>query len=215
MITKKQEKALREYVRVTPPEDVAWGMGSTDVLKAGPYRLLPLVGTVRRTKSGAALVVQGLLLKVYADKNEGLLNWKIPLSEGTLGSALELLAALGWDGRVWPSEAGWPDSDPWEAKGLHRMLGELGLKGSMVFPPVAGKGTRTLRVLVSKSGMNLFPLPPTVEAEDRLPIPSEWEAKLRVWMVDPSIFTEEVTDLLPAPRWLNPHKGEKTLGSSV
>lgn len=200
MLTKKQEKALREYVRVTPPEEVAWGMGSTDLIQAGPYRFLPLVGSVRKTKSGVALVLGGLLLKVYAQKNEGLLNWKIPLTEGTIGSALELLAALGWDGRVWPSEAGWPDSDPWETKGLQRMLGELGLRNTMVFPPVAGKGTRALRVLVGKGGMNLFPLPPTVEAEDRLPVPPEWEAKLRFLAANPSVFTEDVTELIPAPR---------------
>jgi hypothetical protein len=165
MITKKIEKAIKDYQRNTPESDRAYGtvIGKA-VMQASIYRLLPLLGYIIQGK----LFIQGILLKSYVDEHSGSMDWAIPLNERTMGDALTVLASLGWDGRVWPRDKGWPDGDPKEAKGLRVLMERIGLTASLVFPPHNEKGSRVLRIHVLKTGGTPFPLPPYVDDADKV-----------------------------------------------
>lgn len=198
MLTNAQEKALREYVRQTPPSDVARGMMLTDGAKPGPYRLLPLMGYIGKRGETPYLIVQGLLLRTFDDRQVGMLSWTIPLTDATQPAALDLLVGLGWDGRLWPNDAGWPDGDPREAEGLRKLLRECRLDASLVFPPVEGLGCRTIRVLVAKKGGEPFPMPPALSEEDRVEVGPGLADKFAALVADPSVFPETAPTAIPS-----------------
>lgn len=201
MLTKKQEKALKDYVRTTPPENQAHGMLTAPNTKPNVYRFLPLLSHFSPFRGKLYLILQGILMLPLQDKHAGMMSWTIPVNDATKADVLALLAALGWDGRVWPNDAGWPDEDRYEASGLERLLYESYIDASMVFPPHPERGSRVLRVLVSKPS-GRFPLPIQLEDEDRVAVTPELQSRFEVLVADPSVFKEKgSSDPLPHARF--------------
>lgn len=201
MLTKKQEKTLKEYERLTPRENLAYGSLTSSNPKPGTYRFMPLLGHISVYSGQTYLIIQGILLLTYQDKHAGTISWTIPLNKGTKEEGLALLAALGWDGRVWPDDAGWPDGDQHEATGLERLLYESYIDASLVFPPHPERGSRVIRVLVSKSN-GRFPMPIQLEEEDLVAVTPELRSRFDVLVADPSIFKEKGGGAtLPTPRF--------------
>ena len=207
MLTKAQEKTLKEYVRQTPAERVARGMVLSEVSRPGLHRLLPLMGYVGVRAGKPYLLIQGLLLRIVEDKQVGMLSWTIPILPETKVAAVNVLASMGWDGRLWPNDAGWPDEEPQEAKGLQKLLHECRLAASMVFPPVPGAGSRTIRVLVAKGNGTPFPLPPELQADDLIQATPELMGRFEALVADSGLFQEEppTTDLVRSRiRYISP-----------
>ena len=180
MITKKIEKAVKEYMRLTAPANQAFGFfgGGRENPSAGQFRILPLVSYPFKGR----LMIQSCLLRTYEDKQIGVLDWSLPVNETTLPAVLGVLAALGWDGRYWPEDPGWPDTEPKEAEGLKGLLIKTGIPGTLVFPPHDEKGSRVLQINVLKTNGDKFPLPMMVAESDRVEPTPEMEAKLRTIM---------------------------------
>ena len=190
MLTKKQERRLKDYVRATPKEQLAYAhVTSTEKVRSGLYRFMPLIGCTRPKEGQVYLHLSGVLLRPFESKHEGTMSWYAPLSDESLVPLAELLVALGWDGRVWPNDAGWPDGDDREAAGLEQLLKEGHLDASMVFPPDPKKGSKVINVLVG--GSDPFPMPLDLEQGDRALVPSSILDRLQALMADPGVFTEK------------------------
>ena len=189
MITKKDEAATKAYLKTTEPRDVAYGhvIGSNPDIHPGPYRLLPVLGWLRREKGSVYLALSCLMLRVFDDKHMGTMGWNLPLNERTEKAVCGVLTSLGWDGRIWPTDPGWPDGLK-DATGLKVLLVESKLFASFVFPPV-DQGSRVLRITVLKSNTD-FPLSPEVPADDFV-VPTEAQLeKLRALAADTSVFVK-------------------------
>ena len=166
---KKDEKAVREYLRTTPAQDVAYGSIAKDQTKPARYRFLPLLGSIVVRSDRTFLALQGLLLRLHEDQQAGGMSWSIPLNERTMTQAANLLTSLGWEGRTWPNDAGWPDSDEKEAVGFNRLLTECSLEASFVFPPDPVQGSRAVFVDVASCENGIFPLAPDNEGVESNP----------------------------------------------
>jgi hypothetical protein len=191
MLTKKHEKAIKDYLRTTPLEDQAFGyfVGGYDCATAGQYRFLPLIGFPYKKK----IVLQGILLRTFEDKQAGTLNWILPAHDKTFKEALEVLTALGWDGRYWPEDPGWPDTEPKEEKGLRDILTRMRITSTLVFPPHDEKGSRVLKLNVLKTNGDKFPLPMSIFEEDKVPATADMETRLRT-----ILMTDAILDFHPA-----------------
>ncbi len=195
MLTDKQEKALRRYVRDTPPEDVAYAVVSDKTLKPGPFRMLPLLAYLRQDEGDPCpnLWVYSTVLLNYADTHRGLLNWRIPLTERNIPVAVRLLGSLGWDGRVWPQDGGWPEESSQESVGLRLIMTDMGMGSIMVFPPDAERGSAALSFLVSRSNGHQFVLPPQSSLEEGVEVRQDLDERLRGLMTNLDLFRAEVT----------------------
>lgn len=190
MLTSKQERALERYVKRTPPEQVAQAIVSNLDLKPGPFRMLPLMACIRHNESGPLpyLMVFAGVLRNYQDEHQGSLSWRVPLNDQTVPTATRLLGAMGWDGRVWPDERGWPDDVEQEASGLRVIMEESRLGQTLVFPPDAERGSRVLPFLLSRSRGRGFVLPVEYSLPEDAEVRPELEARLRALMQTPELF---------------------------
>lgn len=190
MLTSKQERALERYVRRTPPEQVAQALVSNLDLKPGPFRLLPLMACIRQNESGPLpyLMVFAGVLRNYQDDHQGSLSWRIPLNEQTIPTATRLLAAMGWDGRVWPNDKGWPDDDARESLGLRVIMEESRLGQTFIFPPDPERGNRVLPFLLSRSRGRQFVLPVEYSLPEDVEVRPELEARFRELIQTPDLF---------------------------
>lgn len=192
MLTEKQKKALKRYERETPIRDTAFGVVTevTKPLSAGLYRLLPLAGGIRVNKDGdIKLVISGTVLRAFEAKNVGILNWGIPMTPANIPKAVQVMAALGWDGKVWPLDGGWPhptDNED-EAKGLEFIMRDLKLAQVFTFPPDAVRGSRVLKFVLGHT-VDFFPMPLTLSPEDIVEVPATYEARLRALLDERDIF---------------------------
>ena len=190
MLTKKQDKALKDYMRTTLPENVAYAKLTSRNTKPGVYRFLPIISYLTPYKGRTHLVINGILVTSAQDTHGGTLVWDIPLTDATREDALALLVALGWTGRVWPCDPGWPDDDKDEMEGMSRVLYDSYLDASLVFPPHPEQGCRVIRVHVLK-GTVRFPLPLWVEDEDRVEVTPEVRARFAEILATPYVFHEQ------------------------
>lgn len=163
MLTKKAEKAAKEYARKTKREDLCVAkVTSGDQVRPGPYNLLPIVCSVHKAKNGSFVLLTSFLLRISDEAHVGVMNWMLPFNERTETTVANLLASLGWDGRVWPEESGWPGDDTKEATGLRTLLKGQNLHSTLTFPPDPKNGNAILRQEVLRASAD-FPLSPDIE----------------------------------------------------
>lgn len=185
MLTKKAERAAKEYVKRTPREDLATAkVVGGDAVKPGPYNILPIMCSLHRGKQTSFVHIACFLLRVTDDEHVGVMNWVLPFNPRTETQVANLLASLGWDGRVWPDEPGWPEGK--EAAGLKALLAGSNIQATLTFPPDAENGNAMLRQWVLRTSAD-FPLPPEVEGGGKEATPEQME-KLRKLAIDPTCF---------------------------
>ncbi len=185
MLSKRAEKAAKEYSKRTPREDLCLAkVTSGDQVRPGPYNLLPILGSVHKGRNQAFVLITTFLLRIADDAHVGVMNWVLPFNERTERTVAKLLVSLGWDGRVWPEEPGWPGTDTKESHGLRSLLAGQNLLATLTFPPDGENGNAIVRQEVLRTSAN-FPLCPDVpEDEGKEPTP-EQIAKLRKLAEDP------------------------------
>ncbi len=188
MLTKKVIAANKAYAKQTDPRDVAYGRVIGGDVHPGPYRILPVLGWMRKEKGVIGVTLSCILLRIYDDKHMGSLGWNIPVNERTEKAVCRALTSFGWDGRIWPLDPGWPDGGD-EARGFQQLLHESHLFSSFVFPPEP-QGSRVLRVDVMALSKP-FALPPEFPAEDVVEPTEDHMAKLRRLMVEPDLFLRD------------------------
>jgi hypothetical protein len=185
MLTKRAEKAAKDYARKTPREDLCLAkVTSGDAVKPGPHNVLPVLCSMHKTQAGGIyLLLTSFLLRIADESNVGTLHWMLPWNERTETVVSTLLASFGWDGRVWPEESGWPGEGTQEAKGLKELLRGANLHATLTFPPDANDGNAVLRQDVLRTSAD-FPLSPEVEGGAK-PASPEMIEKLRKLAEDP------------------------------
>ena len=194
MLTKKDEDAAKKYLRETPIRDLAFGQVTEGRLFPGKYRFMPILGWLAdppKIKNDARtqamdrrwggptrkLILSGALLKMTEGSFVGSLDWSIPVTEVMEPVIFDLLATFGWDLRIWPYDAGWPDDSPEEARGLETLLVKKDRIATLTFPP-GPNGNRVMTVHVLKTG-RVFPLPPVVSKTDLVSPTTELREKFR------------------------------------
>jgi len=205
MITKQDEIDAKKYLRETPEEDQAFGWVSDGkLMRGGAFRFMPLLAwivdppKVESAESRIAdpelakidavvnphqtriitrkLAVSGALLKMAEDVSVGMLDWALPITENMVPRIADVLATFGWDQRVWPDDAGWPDETP-DREGFIGLMMKRRLNATLTFPP-GPNGNRVMTVNVLKVS-SPFPLPPVLVEEDRVIASPELVEKFR------------------------------------
>lgn len=152
------EKAEKQYMKETPEVDRAMGAGAGEYA-LGPHRFLPAVAWVR----GECLVIIGFLLRMQENKTVGSLAWSLPYTPNTAYVLGDLMATLGWNGRVWPPEPGkeegvWP-TDEDEVRGLRYLMAGRNIQRTFTFPTTE-EGNVVLTINMQRRAKVDFPLDP-------------------------------------------------------
>lgn len=131
----------------------------------GEFQGLPLFGWVAtRAKTDTPLVMVVLLLMRGTEDPvpRGTLQLEVPIHEDTELATVATLEKLGWDGRVWPGDDGWPEGSDDEEQ-LQMLMEQASLRASLTFPP-GEQGHATLPVNVQRA-QGPFLMPPFPEPE--------------------------------------------------
>jgi hypothetical protein len=133
----------------------------------GVFLGLPLMGWISLRKNSEVRLLMLALLLIRDGGVKGILHVEIPIYPETERDALWMLQSFGWDGRIWPTDPGWPTGTEDEANHTH-FLEQSGLVASFVFPPVAGGAHATMNVDIQRAKGNFFmpPLPEAAEEPD-------------------------------------------------
>lgn len=98
----------------------------------GEFLALPMLGWVSLRKGSEIRLLMLALLLLRDAKISGVIHIEIPIYPETERNTIWMLQKFGWDGRVWPKDAGWPTGAP-DEEGHTHMLGQVNLSGSFVF----------------------------------------------------------------------------------
>jgi len=183
MITKAQEAKLKAYARI-PKVDQAT-IFVRNVKRAGMFWFMPILGWIEPRDTPYAMLT-GTLLRIADQSYGGSASWRIPATPANHEALLTLLASLGWDGRIWPDDGGWPSGAP-EEEGLRTLVQRVPLASTFSFAPDPVKGTRVLKVLVPKTQGHML-LAPEVVDEDRILPTDALRTRYEQVLADPSIF---------------------------
>lgn len=165
----------------------------------GEFEGLPLFAWVSvRDKVNTPLVMLTLLLTKDA-KVEGSLSMELPYFPGeTEDSIVSFMAKLGWDGKVWPKDGGWPTQplgSEEDETSIKSLLGSSGLKACMNFPP-SPEGVPLLEINVQRAkGPFLMPPLPPPEGE----VDATLKAKLQELCANPKVFHSQQKPLIFKP----------------
>lgn len=129
----------------------------------GQFQALPVLAWISLRKASEVRLMMLALLLLRENKIHGMLQMEIPVYSETEAAIVATLQRLGWDGRVWPEDAGWPTGSDDEGS-LQHFLSQANLASSLVFPPSEG-GNATLAVSVERAKGNFF-MPPLPSDQD-------------------------------------------------
>lgn len=150
---KKKPKPRRpKSIARKPHNHLPTGQVVSDPVK-GNFLGMPILGWVSKQQSTDLPVVMlaALLLRASNFETVGTLRMEFPIAnEDAKASTLAMLAAYGWDGRVWPADAGWP-TDSEEEEHVNDLLKGAGLQATLTFPPHPDRGAATLPVSVPRA----------------------------------------------------------------
>lgn len=130
----------------------------------GSFLALPALGWVSVRKNSEIRLLMLAVFLLRDAKLSGMLHIEFPIYPETERNTVWMLQNFGWDGRVWPQDAGWPTGSPDDEANYQHMLGQVELAGSLVFPPSPGGGNAGMNVSVERAKGNFF-MPPLPEAE--------------------------------------------------
>lgn len=152
----------------------------------GDFLTIPLFGWVStRVKTHTPLVMLVVLLIRQGDETpHGTLQIELPIFAETELQTLAVLERYGWDGRVWPTDPGWPDGNGEDEESLKALIAQAGLKATFVFPPNdAGVSVQEVKVTRARGPFLMPPLP----EPDREPDPHKL-ARLRELCDNPTML---------------------------
>lgn len=136
----------------------------------GDFLALPLFGwvSVRAGTKTPLVMLSTLLVQPTPDDPvlRGTLNIELPVLPETEAATLAALERFGWDGRVWPTDDGWPQGSEADMEQLVMLMDSAGLRATLTFPPSA-QGAKAQTVSVQRArGPFLMPPLPEPEAAD-------------------------------------------------
>lgn len=128
----------------------------------GEFLALPMLAWVSLRKGTDIRLLMMALFLLRDGKISGMINIEFPIYPETEQNTIAMLQKYGWDGRIWPTDPGWPSGTP-DEEGHRDILDQVALVASIVFPPV-GDGHAAMNVSVERAKGNFF-MPPLPEAE--------------------------------------------------
>jgi hypothetical protein len=154
----------------------------------GDFYYLPLLGWigVRETTETPLVMVTTTIFKSLEEPYpQGTLILEWPVFEDTELAVLAALESLGWDGRIWPRDSGWPEgNDEVDEENLREFLKQAKLAHTLVFPIQEG-GAVAGKVSIQRARgpflMPSLPQPTGSPNPERL-------AALRALCKDPTVF---------------------------
>lgn len=167
-LEKDQEATSDSEATLVPENHLLLPVGQvlTEQRVRGKVLAVPLLGWVaKRVRVQTPLVMVDVLLFNSSEDVVpcGRMRIEIPIFPETELGALSFLERLGWDGRVWPKESGWPDGDENEQESLKTLMAHTNLNNTLVFPP-SSSGTSAVEVSVERAqGPFLMPSMPVSE----------------------------------------------------
>lgn len=187
MNTKRPEEAKGIDHHLLPVGKVIAGMDPTKPIR-GKYQAMPLFGYVSlRDKTDTPLVMLTVLLMKVEEGDisvAGSMSLELPVFPETETGILWALERLGWDGRVWPVDDGWPHGDEANEMQLLELMENAKLRASLTFPP-SDVGAAAIEVDVQRAN-GPFLMPPLPEPE--APGDPVKLAKLRAMCENPKVF---------------------------
>lgn len=164
-----QRKVAKDSEETMVPENhlrLPVGTVMSDPVK-GRMLAVPLFGwTAKRVKVQVPLVMLVVLL-IDAEEtvlSRGYFQIELPVYPETELATLHYLEALGWDGRVWPEEPGWPEGDEAEESSLRALMDQANLNNTLVFPP-RDEGAPAVEILVERAE-GPFLMPPLAQCSE-------------------------------------------------
>lgn len=168
----------------------------------GDFSALPLFGYVsKRDKTNTPLVMLTFLL--LRDDGQGQNNFRpkgslsieFPVYPETEDAIVYMLDRLGWDGRVWPNDDGWPTGDPDHEATLISLMESARLRATMTFPPTE-TGAVSMPVSVQRA-RGPFLMPPLADPDG--PVDAVKKEKLRALCENHKVFHRPQKPLIYAP----------------
>lgn len=124
----------------------------------GEVVALPVMAYLMDQVKGRFLRIQHLMFLTTEDPSPvGPLVVDYPITPETLPKVLWMLKSLGWDGRLWPRDPGWPDDDEDFEQICIALGGKDAVAHCMVFIP-GEEATATVKVTLPP-GTRWFALP--------------------------------------------------------
>ncbi len=162
----------------------------------GTFSALPIFGYVAlREKTNVPLVMLTVLLLRGEEGKDlrphGAMKIELPVYPETEDVIVHTLDKLGWDGRVWPNDDGWPTGEPQEGE-ISNMMDSAKLRATMTFPPKP-EGVATMSVDVQRA-RGPFLMPPLEQPEGE--VDATKRDKLRHLCETPQVFHSPAKPLI-------------------
>lgn len=161
------KKSSTGTIRNWDPELPVAKIQDSSIQIRGSALLFPLCSFLTTsTHQGEVLRTEALLFRFEeeAPKVIGTCLLDFPVREENKTQLVGWLSGLGWDGRVWPREPGWPD----EAADMEKAILKAAMKHKvahvLVFP--SGDLSSTAQSIEVKSPSGWFPLEPLAQMQD-------------------------------------------------
>lgn len=133
----------------------------------GDFHGLPVLGWVSRRKDQDTRLLMLALLLLRNNQLEGMLQMECPVYPETERAVVGTLQRLGWDGRIWPMEDGWPTGVIEDEQNIRHFLNTAKLEATLVFPPNSDLVNALLPLTVERAA-GKFLMPPLPEPPDPL-----------------------------------------------
>lgn len=140
--------------------DLPEGLLLSEPIK-GDYLTLPLFGQIAlRAGDRVPLVLLTLMLMSEQMVQCGTLRVTLPVIPKTEIPTLAALERYGWDGRVWPTDGGWPSGSGIDEDNLRSLMAQANLRSTLVFPPNdSGMALQSVTVSRARGPFLMPPLP--------------------------------------------------------
>lgn len=162
----------------------------------GSFQALPIFGWLSVVKrdvprgsltSAGTQVILGIatliLDSVQSAQPKGTFCIEIPVLPETQDSIVAYLERLGWDGRIWPRDSGWPDGSDTDVEQLTSLMLDSNLTNIIVFSP-GEHGVPTVAIDIQKA-RGPFYMPPLPQ----VPVTDQDKAlKFEALVADPTVF---------------------------
>lgn len=194
--SRSQERATPKFTGLTE-EQLRLPVGQIVSAPAkGDFLALPLFGWVSVRPSGIPLIiVASLLMRSLTNmKARATFKLELPIYPETEVATLAVLERFGWDGRIWPRDAGWPTGTGQDEENILALMNAAGLVSTLTFSP-QDKGILAQPVHVARA-QGPFLMPPFAAPDE--PPSEEKMALLRKLYGEPEIFYPPIAKTEPS-----------------
>lgn len=184
-VQRKEDEENNEEIIPVDHKKLPVGKVLSDPVR-GEHLTIPLFGWValRAQEATPLVMLVVVLLDPETKDTKGTLQIEFPIFTETEDSTLSVLEGYGWDGRLWPTDEGWPTGDEVEETQLKELLRQANLKATFVFPP--GSSGYSAQMVNITRARGPFLMPPLLDPDSK---PSQERLeRFRQVVTNPKLF---------------------------